>query len=121
MLPLRPEPAVPSQPTRGHQASADVIDGALIEAAAADLDLQPAAGGAGLLGRLLIVAVFALLVLAGGAGALWTSRDAVNRTILQWEQIPLPPGGPVRQLSVPIAPIPPPDVIPDNLQRRPVI
>ena len=96
--------------TRGQQASAEVIDRALIEAAAADLDLQPPAEGPGLLGRLLIVTAFALLVLAGAAGALWASRDAVNRTILQWEQIPLPPGGPVRQLSVPLAPIPPPDV-----------
>lgn len=78
--------------------------------AAADLDLQPPAEGPGLVGRLLIVTVFALLVLVGAAGALWASRDAVNRTILQWEQMPLPPGGPVRRLSVPIAPIPPSDV-----------
>jgi general secretion pathway protein A len=106
---------------RGQQASADVIDAALVDVAAADLDLQPPAEGTGLLGRLLIVAVFALLVLVGAAGALWTSRDAVNRTILQWEQIPLPPGGPVRHLSVPISPIPPPDIIPDNLQRRRVV
>ena len=82
---------------RGQQASAEVIDRAPAE-------------GPGLLGRLLIVTVFALLVLVGAGGALWASRDAVNRTILQWEQMPLPPGGPVRQLSVPIAPIPPPDV-----------
>jgi general secretion pathway protein A len=107
--------------TRGEQASADVIDVALIEAAAADLDLQSADEGPGLLGRLLVVAVFALLVLVGAAGALWASRDAVNRTILQWEQMPLPPGGPVRPLSVPIAPIPPPDEIPNNLQLPPVI
>ena len=73
-----------------------MIDRALIDAAAADLDLQTARRAAAVLGRLLIVAAFALLVLAGAAGALWVSRDAVNRTILQWEQIPLPPGGPVR-------------------------
>jgi hypothetical protein len=106
---------------RGQQASAEVIDRAPIEAAAADLDVQPPAEGPGLLGRLLIVTVFALLVLVGAGGALWASRDAVNRTILQWEQMPLPPGGPVRRLSVPIAPIPPPDVPPDNVQRGPAI
>jgi len=93
---------------RGQQASAEVIDRAPAE-------------GPGLLGRLLIVTVFALLVLVGAGGALWASRDAVNRTILQWEQMPLPPGGPVRRLSVPIAPIPPPDVPPDNVQRGPAI
>ena len=59
-----------------------------------------------------------MLVLAGAAVAMWVSRDAVQRTILQWEQVPLPPGGPVRVLPVPIAPLPPPDPIPDDLQRR---
>jgi hypothetical protein len=103
---------------RGQQASAEGIDRALI-AASADLHLQPPAEGPGLLGRLLIVTVFALLVLVGAGGALWASREAVNRTILQWEQMPLPPGGPVRRLSVPIAPIPPPDVPPDNVPRSP--
>ena len=107
--------------TLGQQASTDLIDGALIEAAASDLDLQPAAEGPGPLGRVLIAAVFALLVLVGAAGALWASRDAVERTIRQWEQVPLPPGGPARQLSVPLAPIPPPELIPDNLPRRPAI
>jgi hypothetical protein len=105
---------------RGPQASPEVSDRALI-AAAADLDLQPPGEGQALLGRLLIVTVFALLVLVGAAGALWASRDAVNRIILQWEQMPLPPGGPVRRLSVPIAPVPAPDIPLDNLQRRPGI
>jgi hypothetical protein len=90
--------------------SALVPESSASTSAAADLALQPPAEGPGLVGRLLIVTVFALLVLVGAAGALWASRDAVNRTILQWEQVPLPPGGPVRRLSVPIAPIPPPDV-----------
>jgi hypothetical protein len=49
-----------------------------------------------------------LLVIAGAAAALWVSRDAVGRTIEQWENVPPPPGGPIRRLPVPLAPIPPP-------------
>ena len=95
--------------TRGQAASAGVISAALIDAAAEDLDLEtPGEAGPGLLGSLLIVAIFALLVLAGAAGALWMSRDAVERTIQQWENIPQPPGGPIPRLPVPLAPIPPP-------------
>ncbi len=94
--------------TRGHSASAAVIDRALVDAAAADLDLDtPARHRPRVIGKGMLAAVFALLVLAGAAAALWVSRDAVNRTILQWEQVPLPPGGPVRSLPPPIAPIPP--------------
>ena len=63
---------------------------------------------------LLIVTAFALLVLAGAGGALWVSRDAARRTILRWENIPSPPGGPVRRLPVPIAPIPLPVEIADS-------
>ena len=95
--------------TRGHAASAGVIDAGLIEAAAADLDLEASdAGGAGVLGSMLIAAAFALLVMVGAAGALWVSRDAVSRMIQQWEDIPLLPGGPVLRLPAPIAPMPPP-------------
>ena len=95
--------------TRGQAASAGVIDEALIEAAASDLGFGPSAtGGPGLLRSLLLVAAFALLVIIGAAGAVWTSRDAVNRTIQQWLNVPFPPGGPVRRLPVPIAPILPP-------------
>ena len=95
--------------TRGQQSSAGVIDGALVETAAADLDLDaPAGDRPGLLGSLLRVAAFALLVLAGSAGALWLSRDAVSRTLLQWQNVPVAPGGPVRRLPLPIAPVPPP-------------
>jgi type II secretory pathway predicted ATPase ExeA len=108
--------------TRGQQSSAAVIDGALIEAAAADLDFDaPASDRPGVLGSLLLVVAFVLLVLAGAAGALWVSRDAVNRAILQWQNIPVAPGGPIRRLPVPIAPIPPPAEIPDNLQPDPAI
>ena len=86
-----------------------VIDRGLIEGAAADLDLDLVAGDRpGLLATLAIVALLALLMIAGAAAALWVSRDAVARTIQQWENVPLPPGGPMRRLPVPLAPIPPP-------------
>jgi hypothetical protein len=70
-------------------------------------DLESFARGSRLLSAL-IVGVFALLLLAGAGGALWLWRDAVARTILEWEQIPIPPSGPARDLPMPIAPVPPP-------------
>jgi len=94
--------------TRGQAASAGVIDAGLIDAAAGDLGLEPPRQRAGLLSSLLIAAGLLLLMLTGAAAALYVSRDAVSRTIRQWENMPLPPGGPVRRLTVPIATIPPP-------------
>jgi general secretion pathway protein A len=101
--------------TRGHAASADVIATEFIQSAAVDLDLDvPVADRPGVLKTVLLAVAFVLLMLAGAAGALWVSRDSVNRVILQWEQAPLPPGGPVRSLPPPIAPIPPPSDAPDE-------
>ena len=99
--------------TRGQQSSAAVIDAALVAAAAADLDLEPPSGRAReWLASAALAAVFVLLVLAGAAGAAWVSRDAVSRTIQQWEQVPPAPAGPMRRLMMPIAPIPPPSDVP---------
>jgi general secretion pathway protein A len=96
--------------TRGHEASAAVISRSLIDEAAADLDLDlPAGEGRGALSSVLTALGFAVLFAAGASAALYVSRDAVSRTIRQWENIPAPPGGPVRRLPVPIAPIPPPE------------
>lgn len=95
--------------TRGHTASAAVITAGMIEEAAADLDLDPAEQeGRGPLGTVALVALFLVLVFVGAAAALYVSRDAVSRTVLQWENVPQPPGGPIRRLPVPIAPIPAP-------------
>jgi general secretion pathway protein A len=108
--------------TRGHAASADVIGEELIHAAAVDLDLEaPADAGSRVLRTALLAVVFVMLMLTGAAGALWLWRDAVNRAILQWEQVPQPPGEPARSLPAPIAPLPPPAAIPDNLRRDPAI
>ena len=95
--------------TRGHASAAGVIDVTLIDAAAVDLGIEaPPVDGPGTIGTLLIVLAFACLVLAGAAAAVYVSRDAVSRTILQWEKVPQPPGGPIRRLPVPLAPVPPP-------------
>lgn len=102
--------------TRGQQASAAVIDDMLIQAAAADLDLDaPAGDRPGPVTSLLIAVAFAFLVLAGAAAAVWVSRDAVARTILQWQNIPSAPDGPIRRLPVPITPITPPAEVPEQL------
>jgi general secretion pathway protein A len=93
--------------TRGQTAAADAIDEGLIDAAAADLDLASPRRSAGVLDSLLIPAVLVLLFLTGAAAAMYVSRDALDRTIRQWENVPLPPTGPIRRLPVPISPIPP--------------
>jgi general secretion pathway protein A len=104
---------------RGQQAA--VIDAALIEAVASDLDLDRVDGRPRLLNLLLIVAAFALLVLAGAGGALWIWRDSVSRAILEWENVPILPDGPVLPLPAPLAPIPPPAESSANLPGNPAI
>jgi general secretion pathway protein A len=97
--------------TRGYAASAAVIDRALIDGAAGDLDLGTRDGdGRTALSSLLLAIGFALLLFAGAVVALYVWRDAVNRTIQQWENVPQPPGGPIQRLAVPIAPIRPPQI-----------
>lgn len=97
--------------TRGQQVSAAVIDGSLIDEAAADVDLAaPGGQGRGLLARLALAAAFAALVLAGAGAALWISRDAVGRAITHWENIPVAPSEPARDLPALVAPLPPPEI-----------
>ena len=52
--------------------------------------------------------VLVTLALAGGAAALLVFRDAVDRTVVQWESLPPPPGGPALPRPAPLTPIPPP-------------
>jgi hypothetical protein len=95
--------------SRGHEASASVIDGALIDAAAEDLDLaEPSAEGRGVARFLLTAVVLVALMLVGGGGALLVFQDAVARTLVQWEGVPTAPGGPVQILPAPLKAIPPP-------------
>ena len=95
--------------SRAHKTSASVIDGALVEAAAGDLNLrQSVAGPRGILRALLTVLVLMAFMLLGAGAALWVFRADVARTIIQWERVPPVPGGPIRRLAVPLPPIPPP-------------
>ncbi len=96
--------------SRGHETSTSVIDGALVEAAAGDLDLkQPVAGPREIVRALLIVLVLIAFMLIGAGAALWVFRADVARTVIQWERVPPVPGGPIRRLAVPLPPIPPPE------------
>jgi len=102
--------------SRGHKTSTSVIDGALVEAAAGDLDLrQSVAEPRGILRALLTVLVLMAFMLLGAGAALWVFRADVARTIIQWERVPPVPGGPIRRLLVPLPSIPPPaDVDPST-------
>jgi hypothetical protein len=89
------------------QAAAPVIDEELI--AAADDDLAPPAGRSQAITAVLVAGAFALLVAGGAAGAVWLWRDAVSRTILRWENVPVAPADPVVDMPAPAPSIPPPD------------
>jgi type II secretory pathway predicted ATPase ExeA len=92
-----------------YEASARVIDTALIDRAADALDLtSPVRGRSRLLRGVLSVCMLVALALIGGALAVWVFRDEVQRTIVQWEAIPPLPGAPIPRLPAPLGPIPPP-------------
>jgi general secretion pathway protein A len=78
----------------GHSASAAVITEEIIDAAAADFDLAPSPAFSGLGWRIAMAAALALFVVAGAAAAAWVFRDALTRTIQQWQGAPQPPESP---------------------------
>jgi len=81
--------------TLAYEASAAVIDVALVDGAAADLGLLPTVVETSSTRRLMLAAVaFILLMLLGAGAALWVFRDAVRRTVVQWQQAPQPPAAP---------------------------
>lgn len=107
--------------SRGFEASASVIDAALVDAAAEDLDLgQNVSEVRGLVRWLLAAVALVALMCAGAGGALWVFRDTVTRTIVQWEGVPVPPSGPLRSLPGPLAPLPAPADAGASLQAPPV-
>ena len=107
----------------GAQISASVISTRLIDDAAEELDLAaPFADRRMVLRRLSITIALIALMLIGAFGAAWVFRDDVARVLLQWLNVPASPGGPVRSLPAPLAPIPVPADPPppaDNLPPRP--
>jgi len=88
--------------SRGHQASAGVIDVPHVNAAAIDLDLSVPAVETPRTLRLLEAVAFVLLMLVGAGAALWVFRDDVRRTVLQWERVPPTPSAPRIPQSVPL-------------------
>jgi general secretion pathway protein A len=80
---------------RAYEVAATAIDVALVDTAAADLDLSAPDAGSSTGVRLALAAVgFAFLILAGAAGALWVFRDDVRRAVVQWERLPPAPSSP---------------------------
>ena len=71
--------------TRGFQASASVIDAALIDDAAGDLDLAAPRSSAAKLARAAVtVAVLTALMLVGAGGAALLFRDRVQQVLTTW-------------------------------------
>ena len=96
----------------GSQISPSVIDAGLIDAAAQDLALASPVGDRRLIVRGVLTAVILVaLTLVGAAGAACVFRDDARRVFLQWLNVPQPPGGPVRLLPAPLAPILPPEAV----------
>ena len=96
--------------TLGFEGAAATIDSALVNAAAARWDALPALEfeGPSVARTAMIGSLLLALALTGGAAAMWVFRDAVARTIIQWERVPAPPGGPVLLKPVPFEAVPPP-------------
>ena len=80
--------------TRGHQASASVIDVELVEDAADDLDLGTPRSGAARFARTAVtITVLLGLMLVGAGGAAWVFRDRVQQALAAW-RTPAPPAIP---------------------------
>ena len=87
--------------TRGHEASARVIDGAMIATAAADLGLTTLPSDGRWMARMAAVVVFVLLMLAGAGVAAWVFRDDVSRLLMEWRGVEVPAGAPVPPQAAP--------------------
>jgi type II secretory pathway predicted ATPase ExeA len=70
--------------TLGYQVSASRIDGDLVEQAAQELELVPAAAASSWRDRALIAGLMILMMLAGAAGAGFVFREPLKRAWTQW-------------------------------------
>jgi type II secretory pathway predicted ATPase ExeA len=90
---------------RGYEASANVIDVALVDAAATDLELSApvvVVKASPALRIMLAGVTFMLLMLVGAVGALWVFRDDVHRAVVQWQRVPPAPSAPEVPLTNPL-------------------
>lgn len=80
---------------RGFESGARAIDTALVEGAAEDLDLGDGrAKLRAIAARIALYLALALCGLAGAGAAAWVFRDAVSRTVGQWQRVPPSPQPP---------------------------
>ena len=88
----------------GFTKSASVIDEALIEEAAADLDLAAPVARVAALRAVAIVALMVWLFLLGAAASAYVYRDALARLVVLWENVPSPPKAPTLPVPEPYSP-----------------
>jgi general secretion pathway protein A len=95
--------------TLGFEQSASVIDAALVEAAARDLDLIPPEAASAKVWRFgVAAAALAGLMLLGASAATWIFGTRVQRVVAAWQAIPSAPPPPSRRMVRPVE-VPLPD------------
>jgi type II secretory pathway predicted ATPase ExeA len=95
--------------TAGFDRSATTIDAAIVDGAAAALNVgAPRAEPRSSVNVAVAAALVALFTLAGAAAAVWVFRDAVARTLYLWQNVPAPPREPLILKPAPLRALPPP-------------
>jgi general secretion pathway protein A len=96
--------------TLGYEQSASVIDAALVEAAAHDLDLIPPRAAAARAWRFgVATAALVGLMLIGASAATWVFDTRVQRVVRAWQAMPLLPPPPSLRMVRPVDHVPVPD------------
>jgi general secretion pathway protein A len=92
---------------RGRDASASVIDEAMIMSAAGDLDLTASSSDNRVVRMATVAVVLLLSVLAGAGAAAWVFREEISRLVVQWRSVPTAPAAPIPDVVQPATPGPP--------------
>jgi len=101
--------------TLGYEGSASVIDRALIDRGAEDLDIAPPESQMRRLARAtMTIAVLVVLMLAGAAAAALVFHDRLEQTLRRWEAQPSAPRPPLPRQTTPFTPPPTPTPAPDQ-------